>query len=48
MSYRTVSSKGKGDAGWGCMIGVVQMLFAEVIRRLNPSILIYDIIDLFK
>ena len=31
MTYRTDGQE--GDVGWGCMIRVVQMLFAEVFKR---------------
>lgn len=43
MSYR----KG-GDVGWGCMIRVVQMVFAEVVKRHNPGSCVDDVIGLFK
>lgn len=46
LSY--TQSNGKTDAGWGCMIRVVQMLMAEVIKRNRQSIQIGDIVHLFK
>ena len=42
MSYRKVNEK--GDVGWGCMIRVLQMVFAEVLRRSMDKASTLDVI----
>ncbi len=36
------------DVGWGCMIRVVQMVFAEVLKRNRKDLPAAEIIQLFK
>lgn len=46
-SYR-VGADSTGDVGWGCMIRVVQMLFAEAFQRHCPQPSLPKLIQLFK
>ena len=36
------------DVGWGCMIRVVQMVFAEVFKRNRKDLPALEIIKLFQ
>jgi hypothetical protein len=46
MCYRKVNDE--GDVGWGCMIRVVQMVFAEVLKRSMIKTDVIELIELFK
>ena len=46
ITYREID--GSGDVGWGCMIRVVQMVFAEIFKRHLSKASVKDVIKIFK